>query len=474
MDLLNKIVSVFSDDQIECYPTDPPFNPPNKIYSMVGELFSQLNYPIKDIVKPGDNVVIKPNLVTNHHPKGQGHVFSTVTHGSVLRPIIDLVYKALNGNGKICICDTPLEKADFNEILKITGIGEMVRYLREELDYPIEVLDLRQYKSIPLFGDKWKKKTLDGDPEGYISIDLKDESEFSQLDNKRQNYHTLADHAVNHYDPFTKEVGKPNEYHSQGKHEYQIAKTVLNADVIISVPKIKTHGKAGVTVNLKNMIGIISGKKYIPHHRPGSPPEGDAFGQAPPEDFVKHRFIRQKIARSISWLEYLIGSKYMKKIGTIGRKLFLERFWPTESAQKKLIQWGDWYGNDTLWRTIIDINKIVFYCDKNGKMSDTQQRKFFSVVDGIIGHEGNGPMSGMPIKTGIVLGGFSPVSVDSAAALIMGFDPDKIKSICKTKDMSKYFLGEYDKKQESIIFNTTELPNHKFLPPKGWKGHISL
>lgn len=38
--------------------------------------------------------------------------------------------------------------------------------------------------------------------------------------------------------------------------------TVLAADVVVSMPKIKTHHWAGVTLSLKNMFGIVPGQKY--------------------------------------------------------------------------------------------------------------------------------------------------------------------------------------------------------------------
>ena len=46
-----------------------------------------------------------------------------------------------------------------------------------------------------------------------------------------------------------------------------------------------------------------------------------------------------------------------------------------------------------------------------------------SLIDGYIGMEGNGPVGGTPIQLGVSLGGFNPVSVDAAAAYLMGFDP---------------------------------------------------
>lgn len=46
-----------------------------------------------------------------------------------------------------------------------------------------------------------------------------------------------------------------------------------------------------------------------------------------------------------------------------------------------------------------------------------------SIVDGIVGMEGNGPRNGHPVKAGILLAGTNCFAVDVVMAEIMGFDP---------------------------------------------------
>ncbi len=45
-------------------------------------------------------------------------------------------------------------------------------------------------------------------------------------------------------------------------HEIWLPRTVLEADFIVSMPKIKTHHWSGVTLSMKNMFGVIPGVKY--------------------------------------------------------------------------------------------------------------------------------------------------------------------------------------------------------------------
>ena len=55
-------------------------------------------------------------------------------------------------------------------------------------------------------------------------------------------------------------------------------KIVLEADVIINIPKPKCHRLAGMTAALKNMVGVIYDKNSLPHRKIGSVEEGgDAY-----------------------------------------------------------------------------------------------------------------------------------------------------------------------------------------------------
>ena len=59
------------------------------------------------------------------------------------------------------------------------------------------------------------------------------------------------------------------------------------ADVVISLPKMKTHKKTGVTLSIKNFVGITADKNYLPHHTWGSPKHG---GDDYPDTSFKRQF----------------------------------------------------------------------------------------------------------------------------------------------------------------------------------------
>ena len=90
---------------------------------------------------------------------------------------------------------------------------------------------------------------------------------------------------------------------------------------------------------------------------------------------------------------------------------------------------GSWWGNHTISRTIVDLNKILFYADKNGKMKNTPQRKDLIVADMIVSGEKEGPVAPSPKNVGIVASGVNPVCFDRVIAALMGFDIKMIPTL---------------------------------------------
>src|SRR5215468_7507134 len=149
------------------YPQKAPFHPseqfpeyrfreistePNKVYTGVRELFKTLlldkdHYglkewnPLGEIISPGDQVVIKPNFVMDRHYSG-GDYNSVVTHGSVIRAIIDYVAIALQWEGHIIIADAPMLDNNFNRIVQHTGLEEVIGFYAQK-GLTIKLYDLR-------------------------------------------------------------------------------------------------------------------------------------------------------------------------------------------------------------------------------------------------------------------------------------------------------------------------------------------
>lgn len=113
---------------------------------------------------------------------------------------------------------------------------------------------------------------------------------------------------------------------------------VVEADYIVSVPKLKAHHWAGVTLSLKNLLGVIPGSRY-------------------------------------GWAKNII---HMNGI------------------------------NATILGLYRSLPPVI------------------SIVDGIIGMEGNGPLFGKPVQHGLLAMGRDPLSVDIICAQLMGFSIDSI------------------------------------------------
>lgn len=144
----------------------------------------------------------------------------------------------------------------------------------------------------------------------------------------------------------------PLKTHASRLREIYFPKTLLGVDFLVSMPKLKTHHWAGVTLSLKNMFGTVPGCCYG---------------------------------------------------------------WP-----KNVLHWA---GID---RAILDINAAV--------------RPDFSIVDGIMGMEGNGPTQGTPKPCGVLVLGADPVAVDATCCRVMAIDPGRVKHLARAGTL----LGHID------------------------------
>ena len=113
---------------------------------------------------------------------------------------------------------------------------------------------------------------------------------------------------------------------------------VLQADYVISMPKLKTHHWTGVTLGLKNLLGVLPGGRYG---------------------------------------------------------------WPKNMIHINAIN-----------ATILGVYQVM--------------PPVLSVVDGIVGMEGNGPMFGSPVQHGLLAVGSDAVAVDVVCAQLMGFALEEI------------------------------------------------
>jgi hypothetical protein len=220
-------------------------------------------------------------------------------------------------------------------------------------------------------------------------------------------------------------------------------RTVLDADVVINVPKMKTHKKTGISMSLKSVIGLSSEKYWLPHFTAGDPSVGG-------DEYDRPQRVSERVANRLSRMPLPGDHSLVARAARLGEP-------------PKVID-GSWEGNDTVWRTVIDLNRILFYCDREGVLRDTPQRRCLTVVDGIIGGEGEGPLGATPVNAGVLVGGLNPVAVDYRAAAVMGLDPLRMPTIREALE-GELLPGTHI--TSPVLVDGPE-PLFSFRPPRSW------
>lgn len=325
--------------------------------------------PLKNIVVPGNRVFIKPNWVASRWRASCPHkdsLYCVITHPSVIEAMADFVDEALDGKGEIIIGDNPSIDADFEELMDFTGI----RKLETKYRVKTTILDLRPLVCDDLknYGKKNLMVSQSGDPSGKVEVNLGKDSLLYGIDSTR--FRGVFDERDETVDAHTGET-----------QLYTFARSLYDADVYISIPKMKTHQKVGATLNLKGLVGAISNKNQLVHWQVGYPE--------------------------------IHGDEYPTK-----------EAW--EAGQiAKVKHRGAWPGNDTIWRMVVDLYQAM----------QKKDRRYFSVIDGIMAGEGQGPFCPTGKYANTLVVGDDLLNTDIVAVRYMGLDPMKIKYL-------EYFINK--------------------------------
>ena len=470
------------------YPLEPPFHPAlehpeypfkqaglsaqNTAYELVRNVLLNLGLdsanigadtwnPLGEMVSPGMTVLIKPNLVLDRHPRG-GALDCLITHGSIVRAIMDYIHIALEGQGKIIVGDSPIQGTDFEEATKANGLRDVVRAYRELTKLEVELVDFRQV--IAVMDDRchvveWRE--ADGDPAGYVEFDLGHDSMLMPIAKDSQKFR------VSNY-----KASDTSQYHNETSHKYIVSKSVVDADVIVNIPKMKTHCKAGVTLGLKNFVGTVGRKQCLAHHRRGGTLQGgDEYPQTSILKSISETLERMidgnssNLRRSLYGFVYRVNERLIKMLG--------------------INQWreGCWHGNDTVWRMVVDLVRIARYGRPDGILSTDPQRKIFTLIDGVIGGENEGPLEATPKPSQCVIAGLDIVATEIVGAYFMGLDYQKIPLIRHTIGQDAWPLLDSEVRDIVVAFDDREdvmdefarsSDKSPFVPAAGWVGHIEL
>lgn len=413
--------------------------------------------PLGGIVRPGDRVFVKPNLVGHEHRGHRGtaeHLFSVITHASVVRAVTDYVALALGGRGEILIGDNPSIDADFDRILAATGLAEVAAVYPARFGVPCRVLDLRPLRTVDLADYGYRSRTVEqpGDPDGVRVLDLGSHSHFEGLDARRfRGVFTDRRETIAH--------------HSGGRHEYALSASIVDADVFVSVPKLKAHHKVGATLNVKGLVGTAALKNYLVHWRIGFPGDGGdeyprAWRRLDPARLAVRHFARDVLPEGLH-----------RALARRLRGTALARAFEPRHADEHERYRGAWDGNDTCWRMAADLYD-VFVRDRAGyRAGRARPMRFFSVVDGIEAGEGNGPFAPRPRDARVVVAGDHLLAVDTVAARLMDYDIGNIRYLGALLAGEGLRPGDIDVR--ATAFDTRDFfgggPRFlRFEPPQGW------
>lgn len=380
--------------------------------------------PLGEWIQPGMNVLIKPNWV-RHAAEGWADLSCLITHTSIIRPVVERCADALrlpdgSYSGKIILADAPLQSADFDLLLEQAGIQPLLAHWRS-LGIPIELRDLRRIAADvdESTGIVHASRALMGDPAGDTVVDLAGASRLESIALGADGF------GVSNYDAST-----TTRHHQPGIHRYRIANSLLQADVVINLPKWKTHVKTGVTGALKNFIGINCDKAYLPHFRPGPPKQG---GDEYPDSRAG-----VWIARLRPWLERVVPGGLIR---TARRSLLHNR----RHQREPLVFGGAWPGNDTLWRTIHDMVHIVRWVTIGGTRRSTP-RPILTILDAIIAGEADGPLRPEPAPMGALGFCLDPGQMDVWATALSGFSHKGIPMLAHLEDPEARAITSFDAK----------------------------
>lgn len=450
----------------------------NGVYELVRECiktagYDAVNYgkktwnPLGDIINPGDTVLIKPNWVDhkNKNKKVNDRLACLVTNPAVVRAVMDYILIALKGKGRIIIADAPMQGCDLKRVFEITGYERLFDFYKKR-NADIEVADLRKYSTKGVYTGVMTEPEMTGKTAGALKVDLGHLSLHSEKDRLNPNY------KVTDYLQETT-VG----YHSEGKHEYEINRYPLMADVIINMPKPKTHRLAGMTAGVKNFVGITYDKACLPHRIEGDKEHGaDAYLKKSRLKEKMHYFDEKRTLSSVS------GSYRKSKYYDILMKIC---YVLAVVCGKDKYRIGSWYGNDTIWRTAADLNYIIMHADKNGKIREDEQRRILTIGDMVICGQGEGPVGPSPKKLGMIMLSENTLSFDRAVCEIMGFNSKVLPLFTNSNALENMGYSSREELESSVFVSNVSGHNSrccvkdieikeewKFEPHSCWKGHI--
>src|SRR5262245_3361819 len=409
--------------------------------------------PSGAVIHGGARVLVKPNLVL-HENEGPWGMEPLVTHLLLIRAVVQAALAA--DPAAVTVGDAPLQGCDFDHLLRVTGISQWAQALQRTDPRFKGVVDFR--RTICTFKSGVRQASEGVRPEDhFVLYDLGRTSLLEPITDDRGSFRVTC------YDP--RLLART---HAPGRHRYLIAREVVEADVVINLPKLKTHKKAGITCALKNLVGINGNKEYLPHHRiGGSLAGGDCY---PDRDAVKrlmeYAADRENMASSLGVARMWHGIG--RQLDRVSRRLLNDRVGIE----------GSWSGNDTVWRMCLNLNRILLYGRLDGALADRIQRRVIHVADAIVAGQGDGPLSPQPLGLGLLLAGSNAAAMDWVGARLLDYDPAYLPIVREAFGAFRWPLALFQPRDIGILgdqdaahtwLTHVAVRRTRVLHPLGWR-----
>lgn len=405
------------------------------------------------MIKEGAKVVVKPNFVL-HKNQGKDGLLPLVTHQIIIKTVVVEVLKA--DPSQVIVGDAPIQSCDFDALLRETKLDEWAADLQSKDERFKGIVDFRRTVSKFTGGVRTAEEDRRAE-EKYVRFNLREDSLLEPLTDDKNSFR------VTNYDP--RLMAKT---HSPKNHQYLVAREIIEADVVINLPKLKTHKKAGITNALKNLVGINGNKEFLPHHRLGGAADGgDCY---PDKDLVKRGlefvFDQQNMTKSPAKGKILatVGTQFERMMRLRGDETGIE---------------GAWSGNETVPRMCVDLNRILLYGKADASFGETIQRRVLHIVDAVIAGQGDGPLASDELPLGLILAGVNATATDWVGAFLLGYDAHKIPLLNYAFEDFRWRIADFKAEEIELVgdwaanqtaANLIELARNQTVTyPAGWR-----
>lgn len=408
------------------------------------------------------HIVIKPNWVL-HESDPRYPIAALVTDARVIAETVAAAAELFPGAERITVGDCPLQRADWPLLCDQSGLASHIADLSRRHGGRIAFRDLRRDVFTYRDGRLVEVRGDHGDPLGYCEVRLGAHSHLEEISAQADRF-AIHDH----------DRAKTRANHRQGDHRYFVSRTFLDADLIINLPKWKTHSKTGLTGALKNLVGINGDKAYLPHFSKGAPRwGGDEYWDRDRFMYWVQNTLREAL-RERHWAYRLARPPWLA-VKAVRTALLRDG---GGAPPDFYVGGGSWYGNQTIWRMIYDLNLVLQLADGDGVLQPDPQRAYFCIVDGLIAGEGDGPLFPRPRDLDWLVFGDDPFAIDATLAWFMGFDPARLPIIARRGRYLGPGWGDFDLASLAVTLDGVHAPlssfpdRYDFTPPPGWRGHL--